>query len=409
VLCTHNTYLKLYQLKKPKLSNFSVIYIDEAQDLNAVTLDIILGQKDHCKLIFVGDKFQQLYAWNGSINTMQNLDCKAAKLSKSFRFGTELAKVASYILGENLEGNEEVDTKVGFEDSVIDFDKPYTILFRTNMEQIFKAVEMISKGEDVSVNIDLKDFVAILRSAGALYNNELKKVKHENIIPFSTWEDLVEEGKEDRELGRITSIVEDGGGDKMINTLHSHHNSTSAKITLTTAHKAKGLEYDQVLIAEDFPSNYNSKGEFKGITDEERNIIYVAITRARFSVKYNELVQEFIDIQEDRDVTLKDSYEYVEKNLTNRQLRSRLGNMTTDKDSAEYLYICNKYGYDLSEMKGRNDYFKQRAADDLLTIDEHSEWGGISPWYDPDNDLWSCESEDDAVGRRKIYETKGGD
>ncbi len=57
---------------------------------------------------------------------------------------------------------------------------------------------------------------------------------------------------------------------------------TSEKITLTTVHQAKGLEWDTVFILSlnvgDFPSFMGIKS---GSVDEERRIFYVAITRAK--------------------------------------------------------------------------------------------------------------------------------
>jgi superfamily I DNA/RNA helicase len=297
VCCKHNTYLKLYQLSKPDLSKeYEIIYLDEAQDLNPVTRSIVLAQQDKCKLIFVGDKFQQIYSWNGSVNALQSLDCKSAPLSKSFRFGTQIAELATLILDGDMEvlGNEGMDSVVGVD--VVDYTKPHTFLFRTNMELIFTAVDLIKKGQNISVNIDMKDFVAMLKSADALFSDNMKAVKHENIVPYSTWEELVDESQTDRELGRLVSIVDDGNADQMINILHSHRNDSNSLITLTTAHKAKGLEYPQVCLASDFPSNYNRKGEFVGLTEEERNLLYVASTRAIDKLNINQTCQEFYNI-----------------------------------------------------------------------------------------------------------------
>lgn len=104
-------------------------------------------------------------------------------------------------------------------------------------------------------------------------------------------------GKTDRELGRLASIVEDGEADKMISILHNHRNDKNALITLTTVHKSKGLEYGQVCLANDFPSNYNRKGEFVGLSEEERNLLYVAATRAIDALNVNSTCQEFYDIR----------------------------------------------------------------------------------------------------------------
>lgn len=297
VCCTHNTYLKLYQLSNPDLSKeYDVLYVDEFQDTNPVTNHIVKSQIGKCKVLVVGDKFQQIYAWNGSINALQSFEAPEATLSKSFRFGKASALLASLILGDaaDVKGNEDTPTTIGMD--VIDDTKPYTVIFRTNMELIFKAVDLIRKGKSVSVNIDMKDFVKMLQSADALFHNEMEQVKHENIVPFEAWDDLVLESQNDRELGRLVSIVDDGEAQTMIDILHKHKNSSSALITLSTCHKMKGLEADYVQLANDFPSNYNRKGEYVGLSDEERNLLYVASTRAILGMNINSTCQEFYDI-----------------------------------------------------------------------------------------------------------------
>lgn len=342
VCCKHNTYLKLYQLSEPDLSKeYSVIYIDEAQDLNPVTRSIVMMQQGRCKLLIVGDKFQQIYSWNGSINALQSITAPEANLSKSFRFGEEVASLASMILGESadVKGNEDIPTLVGVD--VVDYTKPHTFLFRTNMELIFSAVSMIKKGVNVCVNIDMKDFVAMLKSADALFKEDTKSVKHENIVPFATWQELVDESSNDRELGRLVSIVDDGEADKMINILHAHKNDSNALVTLTTAHKAKGLEYDQVCLASDFPSNYNRKGEYVGLSDEERNLLYVAATRCIERLNINLTCQEFYDINNKEVGKSVEDIDESEIAITHSGIQVNVSSIQT-LDQSEFSLYCNK-------------------------------------------------------------------
>jgi superfamily I DNA/RNA helicase len=72
-------------------------------------------------------------------------------------------------------------------------------------------------------------------------------------------------------------------------------NTDDPEIILTTAHKSKGREWDVVWLASDFPSNWNNKGEWVGLRDEERNLLYVAVTRARKHLIYNDTVRELIE------------------------------------------------------------------------------------------------------------------
>jgi hypothetical protein len=53
---THDVYLKLFQLSKPYLRQYKVIYLDEAQDSSPVILDIVMNQLQYdTQVILVGD------------------------------------------------------------------------------------------------------------------------------------------------------------------------------------------------------------------------------------------------------------------------------------------------------------------------------------------------------------------
>ena len=95
--CTHSFYLKMYHIllstghihyDKP----FDLIMLDEAGDLNEVTLAIFLALPATLK-IMVGDPFQNIYSFNHTINGFKALeDVGVMKtLSQSFRCSTALA------------------------------------------------------------------------------------------------------------------------------------------------------------------------------------------------------------------------------------------------------------------------------------------------------------------------------
>lgn len=294
VCCTHDTYLKLYVLSKPDLSSYDIIYVDEFQDVNSVVLQLITMQKT--KIVAVGDARQAIYGWRGAINALQKLKCAESQLTKSFRYGKASAELATMILQNKvkIEGFEHLSTKVGYD--VVDTDKKHTILFRTNADLLFTALKLITNGESINISIDVQDFVKILQSADALHKGDLKGVKHEAIVPYNTWEELVDESKYDRDLKRVAAIVDDGDVGRVVGLLHTHKNSDDAKINLITAHRSKGLEFEQVILADDFPSNYDNKGRYVGLSEEETNLLYVAVTRAVCALNINSVCKEFYDI-----------------------------------------------------------------------------------------------------------------
>ncbi len=245
---------------------------------------------------YFGDGILTHNCFNGAVNGMKEISCPEAALTKSFRFGQPIADLASAILDYKLKivGNENIESMVS-DKNVIDESKPYTILFRGNMELIFTAVQYISEGKDVQVYVDLREFVKTITSAKELKAGNLKGVKAEKIIPFENWEELVEEGKTDPELSRLAKIIDGEDADRIVKQLKDHKNDNHAHITMLSAHKSKGLEWEQVILANDFVSNYDKKGRWVGLSEQERNLLYVAATRAERRLQYNATVGEILD------------------------------------------------------------------------------------------------------------------
>lgn len=99
-------YLKVWALKKPKLP-FDFILFDEAQDANPVLLHLL--QEQQSQLIVVGDRYQQIYSWRGSVNAMSTFKTiHSCCLSQSFRFGQSIANVANSILKNYLGAAVEI-------------------------------------------------------------------------------------------------------------------------------------------------------------------------------------------------------------------------------------------------------------------------------------------------------------
>lgn len=288
VLATHDTYLKLWQLSKPVL-NYSIIYLDEGQDSNPTVLDIIKRQTQS-KICIVGDTFQSIYAFRQAINAMEMIDAPSKVLSKSFRYGQDIADIGTFIIENRIaiKGNENINSKVETVRS-----KQYTMIFRTNSALLEEAVQLLKKGKDVFCDADTKGFVKKLQSAEALYKFDFKNVKHEDIAPYSTWNELGIAADDDPELHRVQKVIESGKARAFIKSLQEVSTRNKADIILTTAHKSKGQEWDNVIIAGDFPIKLIlDPKEETTFWEQERNLFYVACTRAINSL---ELPQAFLN------------------------------------------------------------------------------------------------------------------
>lgn len=303
-LMTHDTYVKLFELSGADLG-YDIIFGDEFQDVNPAFLSILRNAKSAKQVVVVGDEYQSIYQFRGSQNMMKETSTYGAELplTACFRFGPKVANIANMILSDKeplrhpLVG-KGFDTVVGsYKSDVVDYTKPYTIIFRKNLTLLMEAMDRIADGEEIIINVDTMDFISMVDSVNALRRGDIEKVKHETVLPYADWDEFVECAEADPDAKRLLNIVVSGKANTIAHTLRTHRNSPTAKVTLTTAHKSKGLEWDQVIVANDFPSNYDKKtGEWVGLEEAERNLLYVAHTRCVKCLQWNTTVQEIIDI-----------------------------------------------------------------------------------------------------------------
>lgn len=110
---SHNTYLKQFSdalvdnqgiLRNWRGQCYQIILIDEAQDVNPVTPQMLLSQP--CLRVLVGDRHQHIYSFNFCANALEGAAAAAAaagrpsrvrsySLSSSFRLGPAVAAVAN--------------------------------------------------------------------------------------------------------------------------------------------------------------------------------------------------------------------------------------------------------------------------------------------------------------------------
>lgn len=313
VLATHDTYMKMFQLTKPDLSEYKIIYLDEAHDSNACLLDVVLNQKG--KVILVGDKNQSIYGWRGSVNAMDSVDWHTERLTKSFRFGQDVADMAQNILlnedGEKhveVFGYEKLTTKVqGYNN----LDK-YTWIFRTNAVLISEAIKLIEEGRKININVDIRDFKSLIGSAMALRAGNAKGVKHHEMISYNSWEEFEEEMEISKkpEMKRVYGYVKSGKAGKMLEVLDTYKPHPNPDIYLISGHRSKGLEFDNVVLADDFPlPEFHPDGNWKGWVGQEQNLLYVAATRAKKVLVTNSAIEEVLSYLSESDEKIR-SIEY---------------------------------------------------------------------------------------------------
>lgn len=288
VLCTHDTYMKLYQLSDPDLSGmYDIIYLDEAHDTNPCLMDIVI--KQNCKIVMVGDPHQQIYGFRKAINALNQVDWPRYELSTSFRYGEPISEVARSILTENgvLLQNVVSHDSTYSEIHMEPFEDSYVKVFRTNAALISEAMFAIAEGKRINLNIDVSDFKNMVMSVEALKYGEMGKVKHPDLSMYKDWDEFATDMQalKSGELFRVFKLVAEGMGGKVIQILSSYKPYNDPDYLFTTAHKSKGLEYEYVVLADDFP--YLQEIENDNEYEQERNLLYVALTRAKRCVVLN--------------------------------------------------------------------------------------------------------------------------
>lgn len=269
---THDTYLKLWSLSNPKL-NYEILYVDESQDINPCVLSVL--EQQTCKILYVGDEFQSIYGFRGATNAMKKIIAPTMHLSQSWRYGEDVANVAQTILSKHeitVLGNPKLDSKVC---SICPSEK-HTMIFRTNYALLEKAEGLIANGKTVAAEVNIQDIVRQIQSACALKKGE--KPFHDNISRFGTWFELKEFAKESVEMQRLINLATRPDVNEMIANLKNVNTTKNPDVILTTAHKSKGLEWDNVVIADDFKFG---KENTLDMPEQELNLLYVACTRAK--------------------------------------------------------------------------------------------------------------------------------
>lgn len=289
---THDTYLKLYQLSEPDLSKrYQTILFDEAQDANPVTSNIILRQR--CRLIFVGDEHQQIYRFRGANSAMRHPSLTHADhlyLTHSFRFGKTVAFVANALL--ELKGETRPVIGRGGNDEVVSSgmhvlgQRHTALISRTVMGVIGDAIHCASLGLKTYWVGGIDGYnVSLLLDVYHLANGNPQEITNQQLKhEYKDYEDYcgIAEATRDSEMLRTIKIL-DSYKDipKCIDLLRTFatKDEMEAMASVTTAHRCKGLEWNDVRLGDDFPDFLENDMDADQISDEI-NLLYVSVTRA---------------------------------------------------------------------------------------------------------------------------------
>ncbi|KAI0230870.1 F-box DNA helicase 1 [Lamellibrachia satsuma] len=262
---THDGYLKLYQLSQPRLYQYDVILIDEAQDLTPAIADVLLRQPQ--PKILVGDPHQQIYSFRGAVNSMQLVNATHTYyLTQSFRFGPEIAFVAATFLGV-LKGEKKTLVGNGIPGSILGGQVgQLAVITRTNYTLFMEAVKKCCYSDE-NIRIAfvggteafgfsrILDIYSLMLSPQDRAKRPIGDAFVRNFDSLADLERYATQVMDHELLGKI----------RIVKTCHHNLPSLIAKIrskaigdtdtadvVFSTAHKSKGLEFSTVKVTDDF-------------------------------------------------------------------------------------------------------------------------------------------------------------
>ena len=275
----HDGYLKLWALSGPTL-NADYILLDEAQDTNAVVLSVLARQQ--AQVVYVGDRHQQIYEWRGAVNAMEEISgCEEAELTQSFRFGPEIASAASRVLN-TLGERRHIRGQPELKSTITDSGRADAVLARTNATVILEILEATRVGRKPCVCGGTQEIKRLLSDVYELKAG--KPAASPEFFGFQNWVEVVEfsGSEEGQALRTFVQLVEQHGEGKLWAAVKKAvQEEKVADIILSTAHKAKGREWDSVRLAPDF-MNVRLGPTAEGAS--EVRLFYVAMTRAKKSL-----------------------------------------------------------------------------------------------------------------------------
>jgi len=226
---------------------FDMIMIDETQDFDIMMLRMLLDDTTIPK-IFVGDPKQSIYQWRGCINGFDYMPRGSLIIEfySTFRIGEPACeKIRQKFNDCWMVSKSKNETILTCDEDFIDTEK-YTYLFRTWRHLLTTAQDMKMMwiaGFDKKIDSIRKQHKKL--SAGLGFNDD----EFEDDLP-KFLKSITEE-----QLNNMISKIED-------NLVHQD----SAMCKIYTIHSYKGLEDDNIRIANDND-------------DDDENIYYVALTR----------------------------------------------------------------------------------------------------------------------------------
>ncbi|KJH70290.1 UvrD-helicase domain-containing protein [Aliterella atlantica] len=292
--------------KRRWFKSYKFVLVDECQDLNAIKLELAIGLAGASgRQLFVGDPFQAIMGFAGADNrSYQNIlsRTKATELPLSICYRCPRSHIdlvrrqfpnipieakEDAITGEIQQLEEkDLEQQLRVGDRIIS--RKTAPLVSQCIKLIARGIAATVKGRDIGETIkrDLEEIASMPRfryedfHAVASEYRALKVLKYKEM---DNEEQLIQNLND--KLEALATIYISQPQAKSIADLSAYIDSLFSDdispITLSTCHRAKGLEGDRIFILkpEDMPMTWRNQMEWQ--KEQEDNLLYVALTRSK--------------------------------------------------------------------------------------------------------------------------------
>lgn len=295
---------------QPHGLQFDYIMVDECQDMNRAERELILKcRKMGTRLVSVGDSNQMLYSFAGgdpdSFNALKSIpNTKCLPLSISYRCPKNVVDFAKKLV-PSIEANEANtnEGKVLYNVSLDDVMPGDMVLCRNNapLIQVYNEFLKLGKkafirGKDIGsnlknlvkstkqekINLDCREDGLFVRLYDDLFVTRNKLMEKLSIDAATAMKSPIIDAKLD--MIKALEVLSEGLAttDELIAKIDEifPKRDKSEGIALSTVHKAKGLEANNVfVVCRSLMPSKSAKKDWE--VQQEHNLMYVAYTRAK--------------------------------------------------------------------------------------------------------------------------------
>lgn len=287
---------------------FDFLFVDEAQDLNNAQIKMVLKsvKPNSGRVICVGDRFQAIYGFRGSDtsaipNLIEKLNAATLPLSITYRCPVKIVdKAREFVPHIEAAPNaiEGMITNILDSELIEHVEEGDMVLCRLNAPLVAPAFELIRNGVKA---------IILGREIGTGLSNFIDRINRkfmptdfrEFLLDMSKYtnaqsEKLIRKGKESQAIqlqdkaSTIYALSEDCESTQEIKKkIAEVFSDNRIGVTFSSVHKAKGGEANNVYILRpDMMPHPLAKSNWQ--MQEEKNVEYVAITRAKDTLIYVE-------------------------------------------------------------------------------------------------------------------------